>query len=79
MEGKKSSTEIRFPPDLSFPHPTVFLTSMVESNSRVRKQLDLPLYHSNLRRIGTTARVTAALESGVESDKRVGKIFMYSY
>ena len=45
---------------------------MVESNSRVRKQLYLPLYHSNLRRIGTTARVTAALESGVESDKRVG-------
>ena len=80
MEGKKSSTEIRFPPDLSFPHPTVFLTSMVESNSRVRKKLYLPLYHSNLRRIGTTANaVTEAQESGVESDKWVCKLNIYNY
>ena len=67
-------------PRLKFSHPTVLLTSMVESYSRVRKQLYLPLYHSNLRRIGTTANaVTEAQESGVESDKRVSKIFIYNY
>ena len=66
-------------PDLNFPHPTVSLTSMVESNSRVRKKLYLPLYHSNLRRVDTTANaVTEAQESGVESDKRVSKIFIYN-